>query len=101
MFRNIVAAMDSTFKGGVYTLEAANDGITYAPFHDAEVPEGVATKMEETRKPGWPTAHRHRGRPGHRHPELSNGTARANTGPARRERAGPLRVAGALSHDGR
>ena len=50
VFRNIVAAMDGSFEGGVYTLEAANDGITYAPFHDADIPEDVATKLEETRQ---------------------------------------------------
>ena len=50
VFRNIVAALDGTFKGGIYTLEAANDGITYAPFHDATIPKDVATKLETTRK---------------------------------------------------
>jgi basic membrane protein A and related proteins len=50
VFRNIVAALDSSFKGGVYSLEAANDGITYAPFHDATIPKAAATKLEETRK---------------------------------------------------
>jgi basic membrane lipoprotein Med (substrate-binding protein (PBP1-ABC) superfamily) len=48
VFRNIVAAMNDTFEGGVYTLEAANDGITYAPFHDADIPDDVAAKMAET-----------------------------------------------------
>lgn len=50
VFRNIVAAMQGEFEGGVYTLEAANDGITYAPFHDAEIPEDVAATLEETRQ---------------------------------------------------
>ena len=49
VFRNIVAALDGSFAGGVYTLEAANDGITYAPFHDADLPEDVQAKIEETR----------------------------------------------------
>lgn len=37
--------------GGLYILEAANEGITYAPFHDAEesIPEAVATRLEEIR----------------------------------------------------
>jgi basic membrane lipoprotein Med (substrate-binding protein (PBP1-ABC) superfamily) len=49
VFRNIVAALDGSFTGGVYTLEAKNDGITYAPFHDADIPEDVQAKFEETR----------------------------------------------------
>jgi basic membrane lipoprotein Med (substrate-binding protein (PBP1-ABC) superfamily) len=50
VFRNIVAALDGSFAGGVYTLEAGNDGITYAPFHDADIPDDVATKLEEVRQ---------------------------------------------------
>jgi basic membrane lipoprotein Med (substrate-binding protein (PBP1-ABC) superfamily) len=50
VFRNIVAALDGSFKGGIYTLEAKNDGITYAPFHKAQVPEELKTKLEETRE---------------------------------------------------
>ena len=38
VFRNIVEAMKGDFAGGLYTLEASNDGITYAPFHDADLP---------------------------------------------------------------
>ena len=49
VFRNIVAALDGSFEGGIYTLEAANEGITYAPFHDADIPEDVQAKIEETR----------------------------------------------------
>jgi basic membrane lipoprotein Med (substrate-binding protein (PBP1-ABC) superfamily) len=50
VFRNIVAAIQGEFEGGVYTLDAANDGITYAPFHDAEIPDDVAATLEETRQ---------------------------------------------------
>lgn len=50
VFRNIVAAIQGEFAGGVYTLEAANDGITYAPFHDADIPDDVAEVLEETRQ---------------------------------------------------
>ncbi len=50
IFRNIVAAIDGSFEGGIYTLEAANDGITYAPFHDADIPDDVAATLEETRE---------------------------------------------------
>jgi basic membrane lipoprotein Med (substrate-binding protein (PBP1-ABC) superfamily) len=37
--------------GGHYVLEAANDGITYAPFHEAEddVPAAVAENLERIR----------------------------------------------------
>ena len=31
-------------------LTAANNGITYAPFHDADIPDDVAAKLEETRQ---------------------------------------------------
>jgi basic membrane lipoprotein Med (substrate-binding protein (PBP1-ABC) superfamily) len=50
VFRNIVAAMDGSWKGGAYTLDAANDGITYAPFHKADVPDKVKENLEEARK---------------------------------------------------
>lgn len=50
VFRNIVAAMTGEFEGGLYTLDAENDGITYAPFHDADIPEEAATLLEETRE---------------------------------------------------
>jgi basic membrane lipoprotein Med (substrate-binding protein (PBP1-ABC) superfamily) len=50
VFRNIVSAMQDEFEGGIYTLEAANDGITYAPYHDADLPEEAQTALEETRQ---------------------------------------------------
>jgi basic membrane protein A len=50
VFRNIVGAMQDEFEGGILTLEAANDGITYAPFHDADIPDDVAELLEETRQ---------------------------------------------------
>jgi len=49
VFRNIVASMTDEFAGGLYTLEAENDGITYAPFHDAELPEEAVAALEEAR----------------------------------------------------
>ncbi|MBA3532904.1 MAG: BMP family ABC transporter substrate-binding protein [Ardenticatenales bacterium] len=38
--------------GGLYILDAANEGITYAPFHDAEdaVPDAVKERLEEIRQ---------------------------------------------------
>lgn len=49
VFANIVAALDGSFAGGIFTLDAANGGITYAPAHDAAVPADVTAKLEETR----------------------------------------------------
>ena len=49
VFRNIVEAMKGSFAGGLYTLEAENDGITYAPFHDAELPSEAVEALEEAR----------------------------------------------------
>ncbi len=50
VFQQIAASITGDFEGGVFLLEAANDGITYAPFHDADIPEEVATRMEEIRQ---------------------------------------------------
>ena len=49
MFTQIVAALKGEFTGGIFGLTAANGGITYAPFHDADIPDEVAAKLEETR----------------------------------------------------
>ena len=49
VFENIAAAIQGEFKPGIFELNAENDGITYAPFHDAEIPEDVATRLEEVR----------------------------------------------------
>lgn len=49
VFQNIVAALTGDFTGGLFTLEAANGGITYAPPHDADVPQEVLDTLEETR----------------------------------------------------
>lgn len=49
VFQNIVAALSGDFAGGLFTLEAANGGITYAPSHDADVPQEVLDQLEETR----------------------------------------------------
>ena len=50
VFSNIAAAVQDNFEPGVFTLDAANDGITYAPFHDAQIPGAVAAKLEEIRQ---------------------------------------------------
>ncbi|MGH3665417.1 MAG: BMP family lipoprotein [Egibacteraceae bacterium] len=50
VFSQIAASIQGEFSGGIFTLEAANDGVTYAPFHDADIPEDVAVRMEEIRQ---------------------------------------------------
>jgi basic membrane protein A len=50
VFDQIVKILDGSFEGGAYALTAANGGITYAPFHDADIPDDVAATLEETRQ---------------------------------------------------
>lgn len=50
VFDNLTAAVKGEFKGQAFSLTAANDGITYAPFHDAKIPAEVAAKLETIRK---------------------------------------------------
>ncbi len=50
VFTKIVDALSGEFAGGIFALTAANGGITYAPFHDADIPDDVAAKLEETRQ---------------------------------------------------
>lgn len=49
VFEQIAASITGDFSGGIFELTAENDGITYAPFHDADIPEDVATRIEEIR----------------------------------------------------
>ncbi len=49
VFRNIVAAIDGSFTGGMSILTAENLGITYAPFHDAAVTPEAAAAVEAAR----------------------------------------------------
>ena len=49
VFRNIAAAIEGTFAGGVFVLTAENLGITYAPFHDAAVNAEAAASVEQVR----------------------------------------------------
>jgi basic membrane lipoprotein Med (substrate-binding protein (PBP1-ABC) superfamily) len=49
VFTKIVDAISGEFAGGIFALTAENGGITYAPFHDADIPDEVAAKLEETR----------------------------------------------------
>lgn len=50
VFLKILDAINDEFAGGIFGLTAANGGITYAPFHDADIPEDVAATLEETRQ---------------------------------------------------
>lgn len=50
VFAKIVDAIKGEFEGGVFALTTANGGITYAPFHDADIPDDVAATLEETRQ---------------------------------------------------
>ena len=50
VFAKIVDALSGDFAGGIFALTAANGGITYAPFHDADIPDDVAATLEETRQ---------------------------------------------------
>lgn len=50
VFTQIAAAIEDEFEGGIFTLEASNDGITYAPFHEADIPEEAAARLEEIRQ---------------------------------------------------
>ena len=49
VFTQIAETLQGSFEGGVFILDAANGGITYAPFHDADIPDDVATQIEEIR----------------------------------------------------
>ena len=49
VFVQIGEALRGQFAGGIYELTAENGGITYAPFHDADISDDVATQIEEVR----------------------------------------------------
>ncbi len=49
VFRNIAASVEDAFAGGMFILTAENLGITYAPFHDAAIPDDVAAAVEVVR----------------------------------------------------
>ncbi|MFL6205880.1 MAG: BMP family protein [Acidimicrobiales bacterium] len=50
VFEKILDALKGDFKGGIFGLTAANGGITYAPFHDADIPDDAAKAVEDARK---------------------------------------------------
>ena len=49
VFSQIGEYLNGSFAGGIFTLDAANGGITYAPFHDADIPAEAAATIEEIR----------------------------------------------------
>jgi basic membrane protein A and related proteins len=49
VFRQIVAALDGSFAGGSVVYDASTAGVTYSSFHNADIPDDVAEKLEETR----------------------------------------------------
>ena len=50
VFTQIVALLKGELAGGIFALTAENGGITYAPFHDADIPEDIAAAVEKARK---------------------------------------------------
>lgn len=49
VFLTIAAMGTSELAGGGLLLEAANGGVTYAPFHDADIPAETAEALEQIR----------------------------------------------------
>lgn len=49
VYAAVKSAVEGKFKGGTVVFEAANDGVGFAPFHDAEsaIPADVKAKLEE------------------------------------------------------
>ncbi|MDX2161195.1 MAG: BMP family ABC transporter substrate-binding protein [bacterium] len=47
MIELLVTGEGFTFETGMYVLEVANEGIGFAPAHDADVPEDVTAQVEE------------------------------------------------------
>jgi len=50
VFLKILDVLNNELEGGIFSLTAANGGITYAPFHDADIPDDVAEAVETARK---------------------------------------------------
>lgn len=49
VFRNIAASIMGDYVGSAFILTAENFGITYAPFHDADIPDDVKLAVEAVR----------------------------------------------------
>jgi basic membrane lipoprotein Med (substrate-binding protein (PBP1-ABC) superfamily) len=50
VFVQIVNLLKAEFEGGIFSLTAENGGITYAPFHDADIPEEAQEAVEAARQ---------------------------------------------------
>ncbi len=50
VFAVVKDVVDGKFAGGLYVGTAANGGVDYAPFHDAQVPAEVKAKLDEIKK---------------------------------------------------
>jgi basic membrane lipoprotein Med (substrate-binding protein (PBP1-ABC) superfamily) len=50
VFVQIVNALKGEFAGGIFSLTAENGGITYAPPHDADVPDDALAAVEAARQ---------------------------------------------------
>jgi basic membrane lipoprotein Med (substrate-binding protein (PBP1-ABC) superfamily) len=50
VFTQIVNVLKGEFEGGIFGLTAENGGITYAPFHDADVPQEAQDAVEAARQ---------------------------------------------------
>lgn len=50
VFAQIVNALSGDFAGGIFSLTAENGGITYAPPHDAAVPDEALAAVEAARQ---------------------------------------------------
>ncbi len=49
VFLTLASMSAGEVEGGNFLLDAANGGVTYAPFHQADVPAEVATRLEQLR----------------------------------------------------
>ncbi len=50
VFLTIAAMASADVEGGGFVLDAANGGVTFAPFHEADVPADVADELEYIRR---------------------------------------------------
>lgn len=50
VFAVVKDVVDGKFAGGLYVGTAANGGVDYAPFHDAQIPAEVKAKLDEIKK---------------------------------------------------
>ena len=88
VFFQILQAIKGEFAGGIYVLTAENGGITYAPFHDADVPEDVPPRSWRRPARASPTAP---SRPGSTRPPASRSSNRSHRRAGAADHAAPAR----------